>query len=314
MQLLSAALVAWMTTGVDGTVLTREPFALKASYEQQDELTKFRFSRKEFDETKSERRYVGERLTYLSDGLKIVGFYYHPRGRTIPPRPTIIFCRGGNRDFGAIEATDLIVFRHWAEAGFNVLATQYRGGGGSEGNDEYGGSDVNDVMNLVSVARNVGGCDLDNLYLVGQSRGGIMVYEAVRRGISVRAAAVISGVSDLRNFVNDDPGWINGDDEFPGFRHMWPDYEHRAEEHFRSRSAVLWANELKVPILMLATRTDPKVTPLDSLHLAEKLHEAGREYELVIYGTDGHSLPVHRIDRDEHITGWFRAHRKGAKP
>ena len=42
--------------------------------------------------------------------------------------------------------------------------------------------------------------------------------------------------------------------------------------------------------------------------IAEKLHQNKKEYELVIYGQDAHSLPLNRTDRNLHIVRWFRAH------
>jgi dipeptidyl aminopeptidase/acylaminoacyl peptidase len=147
-----------------------------------------------------------------------------------------------------------------------------------------------------------------------------MTYMAIRRRIPVNAAAVIAGPTDLRmetrraEFVEgDDPefrriGW-------PGWRTVWPDFERREAEHFASRSAVDWPGEIDVPVLLLHSRSDSRVPVAHTLRLAALLQQHGKEYEVVVYSNDGHSLPRHRKDRDAHIIEWFRAHlRSGPSP
>lgn len=298
----------------DGTLLAREPWRLTTPYDEAGELTKFRFTREAYEEARVQEDCESFRLRYASDGLSIVGFLVQPRASSPSPRPAILFCRGGTADFGAIEPDDLVDFQRWARAGFAVLATNYRGGGGSEGVDTWCGADVDDVMNLVALARNLGGIDVDRLYLLGRSRGGVTAYVALRRGLRVRAAAVIAGPSDLTTQDMQRAEFIDGDaPEFraigwPGWRKLWPDFDVRRDEHLRARSAVAWAQELEVPILLLHSRADPRVPVEHSLRLAEELQKAGKEFELVVYSDDGHSLPLRWEDRDAHVVGWFRAH------
>jgi poly(3-hydroxybutyrate) depolymerase len=143
---------------------------------------------------------AANRIVYLSDSLKIHGFEVRPR-ISVPPHPIIIWCRGGIGD-GGIRAGDLMIMAQWARGGFIVLATQYRGAAGSEGKDEYGGKDVDDVLTLVQLAHRLPNADHENVFLYGLSRGGMEVYEAIAAGADVRAAVVNSGISDLAT-VND---------------------------------------------------------------------------------------------------------------
>ena len=71
-------------------------------------------------------------LVYASGGLRISGFIVHPP-RINSPRPTIIYARGGNRDFGAIGPLALLDFHALTGAGYIVIASQYRGGPDSRG-------------------------------------------------------------------------------------------------------------------------------------------------------------------------------------
>ena len=112
--------------------------------------------------------------------------------------------------------------------------------------------------------------------------------------------------------------FVEGDDPafrrmgWPGWRRVWPDFERREAEHFASRSAVDWPGEIDVPLLLLHSRSDSRVPVEHTLKLAALLQQHKKEYEVVVYSTDGHSLPRHRKDRDAHIIEWFRAHIRSA--
>ena len=130
------------------------------------------------------------RIVYLSDGLKVSGFMWRPKDTDAKPLPLIIVNRGGNREFGRLEAWSSQ--HRLAAEGFVVLASQYRGVDGGDGVEEMGGADIHDVQNLVPVARALGNVDLNNVFMFGHSRGGMMTLIALKRGMQVNAAAVIA--------------------------------------------------------------------------------------------------------------------------
>jgi dipeptidyl aminopeptidase/acylaminoacyl peptidase len=80
-----------------------------------------------------------------------VGFLLAPKLRE-GKLPVLIFNRGGNRDFGAISERDLLYLAYLASTSYVVLASQYHGNDGGEGKELFGGSDVNDVLNLIPLA------------------------------------------------------------------------------------------------------------------------------------------------------------------
>jgi dipeptidyl aminopeptidase/acylaminoacyl peptidase len=90
-----------------------------------------------------------------------------------------------------------------------------------------------------------------------------------------------------------------------GFAKVWPDYEHRSAEQYRARSAVYWADQINVPLLILHSRTDKLVPVTQALRMADALQEKGKVYALHIYEHDGHSLPLNREDRNRKIIEWF---------
>src|SRR6516165_7685880 len=116
-----------------------------------------------------------------------------------------------------------------------------------------------------------------------------MTYIAIKRGIPIKAAAVIAAPSDLKAWADLRPDMLNGDDTYDGFAKVWPDYEHRAAEYYRARSAVCWADQFNVPVLILHSRTDKLVPVTQALRMVEALQEKGRVYALHIYEHDGHS-------------------------
>jgi len=127
-----------------------------------------------------------ERITYRSDGLRVVGFAVRPR--TPGRHPVLLWLRGGNRDFGKNGALALVHMLDLADAGFVVLAPQYRGADGGEGTDGFGGADLDDVLILPAVARQLDDADPSRLFVFGGSRGAMQGLMAIRRGLPVRAA------------------------------------------------------------------------------------------------------------------------------
>ena len=95
---------------------------------------------------------IVERITYLSEGLKVKGYIAYPKDTT-KKYPCIIWCRGGIGNNGAIDTfTARGIFGQLASWGYCVFASQYRGNAGGEGYDEVGGNDVNDILNLIPLA------------------------------------------------------------------------------------------------------------------------------------------------------------------
>jgi dipeptidyl aminopeptidase/acylaminoacyl peptidase len=96
-------------------------------------------------------------------------------------------------------------------------------------------------------------------------------------------------------------------------KQLWPDFETRQNEIFRSRSAVYWTETLDVPLLIMHGGADCSVNPSQSLTIAQKLQDLGRSYELVIYAGDGHILSRNQGDRDRRAIAWFKRHMKPAQ-
>ena len=243
-------------------------------------------------------------ISYRSDGLRIAGYILSP-ARVDRKLPAMIYNRGGNRHFGAVGERTLSFLEAFARSGYVVLASQYRGGPGSEGRDERGGADVDDVLNLVGLASSLERVDGGRIFMYGQSRGGMMTYIALRGRRDIRAAVVAAGVSDVRMSLRARP------DLRPLVRRL----SGLDERSLSARSAVDWADEIDVPLLLMHGDLDRKVDIAQSRIMAARLRAAGKRVELEVFPGENHGFTGSRDDIRRSAIAWFERHdRMPAKP
>jgi len=235
------------------------------------------------------------------DSLEIDGFLYAPE-RQLGLLPLVILNRGGNRKFSEWTPWGFVQAAYpFGQAGFVVLASQYRGGGGSEGRGEFGGADVDDVLNLLPAARSLGYADLNNVFMLGGSRGGMMTYQSIQRKAPIRAAAVLFGMADLQYTLSVRPEFRKE------FVETIPGFTENEAELLRERSAVHWAAEIDVPVLMMHGTADWRVRAEESLHLAQELQRLNKTYQLMMFAGDSHGLPAHRVEHSNAAIQWFKS-------
>ncbi len=238
-------------------------------------------------------------ITYSSDGLLIKGFL------ALPPAseeklPCIIFNRGGAGLRGALTPETLFgsaaLYASW---GYVTFASQYRGQGGSEGTEEWGNGDVNDVMNLLPLIRSLPYIDQDRLGLIGGSRGGMMALMILRQ-LSLFRAAVTIGAPTA--FHLDDPS-SHIHSTFGKF--LRPDMDFTTEA--LRRSAAAWAHPLPdtTPLLVIHGSGDKRVAPLHAYHLGMALQKAHKPYKLIMYDNADHVLAGRRIESNRDIRWWI---------
>lgn len=238
------------------------------------------------------------RLRYLSDGLEVVGFLIKPRQGD--RYPAVILNRGGQLEFAKIDTATLKYLSHLVSVeNYVVVASQYRGNDGGEGREEFGGSDVNDVLNLIPMLESLPFVNPDKIAMLGYSRGGMMTYIAITMTDKVKAACVIGGITDLIQWFNErlDMGsvlieLIGGTPE-------------EKENEYKKRSAYYWPEEINTPVLILHGGYDWMVDDSQAEKLASELEELGKTYELVVYPRGSHGLEEHAQDVFSRIFEWF---------
>jgi dipeptidyl aminopeptidase/acylaminoacyl peptidase len=238
-----------------------------------------------------------ERIVYESDGLKIRGFLWTPSTLKADQKlPVIVFNRGGSGEDSKLRPNTQFGFERFVRAGYVVIGSQYRGNDGSEGADELGGSDVRDVLRLATIASELPFADTRNIYALGYSRGAMMTLSALRDGAKFNAVALVGLPSDFRTSQFD--------------RRFSPSSPETimARAH---RSAILWADRLDTPMLLLQGSGDPLVSTAEqTLPFAARLQALGKRYELVVYEGDSHGLILNGKDRDSRILSWFERFRR----
>lgn len=233
------------------------------------------------------RRLEIEEITYLSQGLKVKGFIVFPKKRR-GKLPCIIYNRGGHGDFSDLWPMQVYRIMSWiADHGYVVMGSRYRGNGGGEGREDYGGNDVHDVTNLIPVLRKIPFADTNRIGMVGASRGGMMTYLALRKLRNLKAAAIIGGSSDLIRQRKTRPRME---------RYVFRKYIHSRGRAYltalRQRSVVYWPEKIapKTPLLLQHGTADWRVDPEDSIRLTQALIKLRRPVRLSLYEGADHGL------------------------
>jgi dipeptidyl aminopeptidase/acylaminoacyl peptidase len=251
-------------------------------------------------------------ITYLSDGLKVRGYVAMPKDSAGKKLPCLIVNRGGNRDFGAWDDDRAaLMLGKMASWGYVVAASQYRGSGGSEGADEFGGRDVDDVMNLLPLLRGLSGADATRVGMHGWSRGGMMTFLALARTDQIDAAVVGGALCDAFDTIRH-----RADMETEVFQQIIPDYATRRDEALTARSATRWAQKLcpKTPLLVLHGSADWRADPRQSMALVQRLHELRRPVRFVLFEGGDHGISEHREEVDRLTRNWFDRYVRDAAP
>lgn len=249
----------------------------------------------------ADRRFRFERISYVSDGLTVYAYLYGPRSSG-EKRPIIVFNRG-SWTWPKGFAGELLPMAHrLAEAGYYVIAPMYRGSGGAAGRDEMGGADLDDLMNLEPVLARIPGADPSRVFLYGESRGGMMVYQALREGFPARAAAVVGAFTNLEGMLNSPRG-------AQAASQIWPDLGSNRASIVTCRSAVEWPTRISAPVLIIHGAADHDVPPSQSLEMAAKLVEAKKPVQLMLIDGEDHVISGNTIARDRWVIEWFRRHR-----
>lgn len=255
-----------------------------------------------------------EEITYWSDSLKIEAFAAIPKKEG--KYPVIIYNRGGNRDFGALQVFKgkfkypvAYFFTQLAKEGYIVIGCNYRGCGNSEGKDEFGGSDVNDILNLIEVLKEIPQADVSRIGMYGWSRGGMMTYLALTKTTQIKAAVVGGAPTDKTTI--DRPAM-----ETNVYAELIPDYWKNKEVELTKRSACSFADKFskEVPILILHGNADWRVKSTQALKLALELEKHRVPYRLKIFEGGDHGLKAFRSEVNKEVLSWFDRFLKKNEP
>lgn len=244
-----------------------------------------------------------EEITYLSDGLKVKGYLVQPKAKPEKKYPCVIYNRGGNKEFGKLNIYKAIfILARTASWGYVVTASQYRGNDGGEGKEEFGGDDVNDILNLIPLCATIENADTTKMALYGWSRGGMMTYIALTKTDKFKAAIVGGAASDLRMVM---------DTRLDTFETVYeeniPNYKDNKSQSLNQRSAINRVEDISktTPILMLHGSADWRVVPEMALELSAAFIKEKIPHRLVIFEGGDHGLSEFNDEVDEMVKSWL---------
>jgi dipeptidyl aminopeptidase/acylaminoacyl peptidase len=221
-------------------------------------------------------------MTYFSDGLKVNGYIDIPK--KAGKYPCIIYNHGGGFEWGDLSFWEyLFAMGNMCKNGYLVIASEFRGIGGSEGAEEFGGNDVHDVLNLVPLLTQLPEADTSRIGMYGVSRGGMMTYLALTKTKAIKAAVVLSGaeVSDIANRPDMDSI----------FTARLSEYRADKVAFCKKRSAIEHAIEIckTTPLFIIQGTADWRVPTPAILKLITKLYEVKQPFRFSLFegGTHG---------------------------
>lgn len=246
-------------------------------------------------------------ISYVSDGLRVNGYLASPLNAA--KLPCVIWNRGGNRDFGALDDQLATLFlTKLASWGYVVVAPQYRGNAGGEGREQFGGEDVNDVTNLLPLLDQLPSADSSRIGMIGWSRGGLMTCLALCKTDRIKAAIIGSGMFDAHRAIAERPEM-----ETEVIAQLAPNYDVSKQQALDDRSPVLWADRLNptTPIMILHGTDDDRVSPIEALDMAKQLLASKHPFRLVMFEGAGHRLHLDKGDEVDELTKrWLDFHLK----
>ncbi|GJQ32290.1 MAG: hypothetical protein HBSAPP04_11290 [Ignavibacteriaceae bacterium] len=213
--------------------------------------------------------------------------------------PCLVWNRGGSKERGAIDRfTAVGMFGQLASWGFVVFASMYRATFERDSHDEFGGSEVNDILNLMEIANDIPFADTSRWAMEGWSRGGMMTYLALRKRHDVKAAIISGGITDVAECCTTVPR-IQA-----AIQHVIETEGPAAQEN---RSAIHFADELPrdCKYLIIHGTKDDTVPPTQALKITSRFLELGMHFRLVLLEEGDHFLKGKKKEVDQLRKEWL---------
>lgn len=213
--------------------------------------------------------------------------------------------RGGNRIFGLKHPAHSLSLLD----GYTVITLAYRGGV-SEGQDEFGGADIDDIKNLVyfipELEKIIGfSLPSNKKYILGGSRGGMQMFLALQRYPELQnyfdKCVSLSGLLNIRTVIEKREGMKNMFISDFGLKNesddTWITYRNPIEHCEKLNS--------KIPILIIQGTADIRTPIEEGRSMVKKLQDMKKNiYYWEIEGA-AHCWKNNIAERDEKIQQWL---------
>lgn len=240
------------------------------------------------------------KIVYLSDGLQVEGYIALPKihSETNAKFPCIIWNRGGAEKRGSIDSFQARgVFGQMAAWGYVVLASNYRGA--IEGNEEFGGAELNDILSLIAIAEKLPQVDNDNWGIEGWSRGGMMMFLTLMKDSRFKCAITSAPISNIVKLYS----------ESPRIRELVSNLipTDNLTHELSNRNIITQTPKLPKDIhyLIMHGTCDDIIPVNDSIKLVEKLLAEDFNLKLILFDGDDHFLKANKNNVDQERKQWY---------
>lgn len=240
-------------------------------------------------------------INYKSfDNLNLRGYMVEPKKKGI--YPVLIYNRGGNGDFGTVKPYFLLTFlSQIANQGYVVIGSQLRGTSVSEGFDEFGGKDVNDVLSLFDIIDQLPNVDKNRIGVLGWSRGVMTNFLMLKKTNRIKTNISIAGQADLLE--------MDRPEMFGIYRNRIPNYAKDSVEVLKTRSSLLAIDSIqnkKISHFIIQGNKDVRVNIRNAFQFYNKLNSEKYTTRLFVYENEGHDLENVTDNLIENIKNWLK--------
>lgn len=231
-----------------------------------------------------------ELIAYPSDEHTIHALLVRPTTPALgTPPPCAVWIKGGPE--GQVRPSMLIYIQALAQAGFTVLAPNYRGATGfgqrftDANNKDWAGGDLRDVAAGVDHLAARGVIDKARTVVLGHSYGGYLTLMALAlQPERWRAGVDLYGMADLVE-----------DYELTKARYgVWYETEMGTPQThaalFKERSPLTHLRRIRAPLLVMHGVNDVNVPKVASERVVQQLRARRHPVELVMYPGEGHDF------------------------
>ncbi|PNZ75372.1 dipeptidyl aminopeptidase [Mammaliicoccus stepanovicii] len=231
-----------------------------------------------------------EEVTYLVDGIKVRGFLMTPYSEV---NRIVVYLRGGKGQVGKVRPGRIAQFKTDHTL---LFAPYYRGSNGSEGRDEFGGKDLEDVTVGIQILKTL----YPNvpIHMIGFSRGGIQGLLTYQK-VNATSFIIWGGVSDMLMMYDERI-------ELRSMLRRMVGHPKKQRSEYELRNAIKDIHKDSPPILIIHGKEDKQVSINMALHLESHLKEEHVKYETIYKEGEGHVFRP-QVERDtlEYIFKWM---------